>query len=50
MIKKAGLIRCQNYSKSCAGQKDYQCAAAGLESFAETGPVEINAVRLSCQG
>jgi predicted metal-binding protein len=41
MSKKAGIIRCQNYSKSCAGEKDYRCAAEGSESFEETGPVEI---------
>ena len=41
MSIKAEVIRCQNYAKSCAGEKDYQCAANGLASFAETGPVEI---------
>ncbi len=41
MHKKAGLIRCQNYSKLCAGEKDYLCAAAGSASFEDTGPVEI---------
>lgn len=46
---KVGIIRCQQTEDICPGTTDFKMAAAGLQAFEETGPVEVIGF-VSCGG
>lgn len=49
MMKKAGIIRCQQTEDICPGTTDFKVASQGKLAFEETGPVEIIGF-VSCGG
>jgi predicted metal-binding protein len=49
IMKKVGIIRCQQTEDICPGNTDFMVAKEGKLAFAETGPVEIVGF-VSCGG
>jgi len=49
LMKKVGVIRCQQTEDMCPGNTDFKVAKEGKLAFEETGPVEIVGF-VSCGG